>query len=599
LSHIGIGFHQAAQDSIGRLRGFFIALSTQMVDFAVLFARLGHFFYIGEGINAALRTTVPGSVDDALQGLGSSLSAEYETVRDGVLDGQDSLQQAGASANGTLVSEPSQDLLLLTVSDDQPIASTLELAVLELIKQMEDNSQSLDASTVIASVAYDATNTGNGVVLVSSKRTDGRSCYLAYGEEIDVRADSVVDGEASFSIVGEPLIDPLMPTWPGGSGADANATGKTASSTDNLAINGTFEESDDQSAHLPEGWIAPTATLGTTLKMGSVEVQTVIMSGTPTSGYYLLHWVNAAGQQQTTVPLACDAGESTVQTALQALAGLEDVTVATTGTSPNYTHTITFTGVTNPAQLTSTDNTSGGTHAIAHATSTAASANVMRGARSVEFDSDGSQLTTILRPVALTALEQYAFCAFFKTDTAPAAGVFTIDLVDGIAGNTINDQQGVANSFTVDATVLTTTFVAKTGVFRTPAIMPAQVYLRIRISTAVTNTSSVFVDEVYLGVMTEAYTDGPSLTIFNGSTDWLAGDLATITVSQDRAGMVHEWLDRILALRESRLLFPVASGGGETIYDSLVAAAPATDSLEFENGDSFIFEDGASFLLET
>jgi hypothetical protein len=568
------------------------------VDITTLFTRLGKFFFCGQGLNTALATTVPAAVDAALAGLGSSLPAQYEEVRDTILDGQTNIQRSGSTANGALISEPAQDLILLTVSDDVPSASTIELAVLELIRQFEEQGQTVDAATVGSSLVYDSANTGNGVAIVSTKRGDGKVCLFSYAEDIELEVTDVTDGVATFTARGEPLIEPLMPTWPGGSGADATTVGKTAASADNLVTNGTFEANDTQSVHLPQGWIAPTATLGTTLKMGSVEVQTVVISGTPTGGFYVLHWVNSAGQQQTTVPLAFDAGESDVQTALRALVGLEEITVATTGTSPNYTHTITFTGVTNPAQLTATSALTGGAPVITPSTTTAGSANVFRGARSVEFDSDGSQLTTIMVPVALTALTQYACCAFMKTDSAPAAGVLTIDLVDGVGGTVLQDDQQVTSSFTVDATALTTSFVAKTGVFRTPASMPAQVYLRIRISTAVSNTSSVFIDEVYLGPMTELYTDGPSIAIFDGSTDWLERDLITLAITNDRAGLLHEWSDRVLSLRENRQQFPVDTGGTETIPDSL-AAAYSEDTLLAEDDSELLTESGDTIDIES
>ena len=71
------------------------------------------------------------------------------------------------------------------------------------------------------------------------------------------------------------------------------------------------------------------------------EVETVTIGGTPTSGHYHLTY-NAL----TTGEIAYDATAATVQTALRLLAGLGSVTVATTaGTTPNFTHAVTFTGV--------------------------------------------------------------------------------------------------------------------------------------------------------------------------------------------------------------------------------------------------------------
>lgn len=97
------------------------------------------------------------------------------------------------------------------------------------------------------------------------------------------------------------------------------------------------------------------------------EVQTVAVSGTPTSGHYTIQW-----GAFSTKPIAYDAGSATVQAALREIPGLEFIEVSSSGTTPNYTHTVTFTGVTSdPAQMTSTSALAGGVPVIAHATTTA------------------------------------------------------------------------------------------------------------------------------------------------------------------------------------------------------------------------------------
>jgi hypothetical protein len=113
------------------------------VNFTTLFTRLGHFFYIADGLNTNLGTTEPTRVNAALTGLGSSLDSKYEAVRDSVLGGLTGLQQAGASANGALVQQPAQSLILLTVQDDTPVATNLDAAIRELIRQMIVASESL------------------------------------------------------------------------------------------------------------------------------------------------------------------------------------------------------------------------------------------------------------------------------------------------------------------------------------------------------------------------------------------------------------------------------------------------------------------------
>ena len=564
------------------------------IDFDTLFRRIGNFLQTGDSIGAALGTETPIDVDGSLQGLGDELPTRYEAVRENVLRALESLQAAGGSAVASLVDAPVRQLVLLTISDDSPLASTEDLAIRELIRQMEAAGETLAASTVSSSLDYGSANIGTGKAVASTKRADGKVAQFILAEDILAQVTSLnSDGTAVFSLFTEPSVAPQMPTWPKGSGVDGSITSKRASSADNLLANGDFETEDDNESNLPTGWLAPVATLGTTLKLSSIEEQTVAISGTPTGGYYTLSWVNGSGQTQTTATLSFDATASDVQTALQALTGLEGITVESTGTSPDFTHTITFTGVTNPAQLTSTSALTGGTPAINHATSTAGSANVLRGARSVEFDSDGAELTTLMFPVAIDPSTSYAVNVFLKADVVPAAGILSIDLVNGVGGSIISDDEGTANAYDVNAaSAITTAWQGFPGVFRTPAVLPGQAFLRIRISTAVTSGSSIFLDEAYFGPIDELYIDGPSLAIFDGATDFELNDRITLTTANSRAGDIHEWMGRIFSLRENRLIFPTTVAGMETINDDWAAGVLLT-----EEGETLLTEESEPLLL--
>ena len=173
----------------------------------------------------------------------------------------------------------------------------------------------------------------------------------------------------------------------------------------------------------------------------------------------------------------------------------------------------------------------------------------------------------------------------------PAAGVLTVDLVDGVGGTVLVDDQGTANSFTIAATGLTTSWAAQTGFFRTPATLPPVVYFRVRISTAVSSGSSVYIDEAMLFEADELYTDGLAVSVIEGPAEWEPDDRAVITTTNDWAGLLHEWLDRVFGLRESRLLFPTS--GSPTINDDLALSA-----LLAEDGASLLTEASETILLD-
>lgn len=90
---------------------------------------------------------------------------------------------------------------------------------------------------------------------------------------------------------------------------------------------------------------------------GVNEVQTAVITGTPTGGSFTLTF-----NGETTAAIAYNANAAAVQSALLALSNLDTGDVVVTGTNPNFT--ITFGGnyaSANPPQITATPSLTGGT----------------------------------------------------------------------------------------------------------------------------------------------------------------------------------------------------------------------------------------------
>ncbi len=107
-------------------------------------------------------------------------------------------------------------------------------------------------------------------------------------------------------------------------------------------------------------YVGPYSTLAiTALTDGGIvsEVQTVVISGSPTGGTYTLTF-----NGQTTGAIAYNANAATVEAALEALSNLAPADVTVTGAAPTYT--VTFGGVyagLNVPQMTTTPSLTGGT----------------------------------------------------------------------------------------------------------------------------------------------------------------------------------------------------------------------------------------------
>jgi hypothetical protein len=178
---------------------------------------------------------------------------------------------------------------------------------------------------------------------------------------------------------------------------------------------------------------------------------------------------------------------------------------------------------------------------------------------------------TTATPVALTA---YAV-NFFAREVAGtvSGGILTVELVDDL-GVVINDEQGVANSFTLTLSSLSTSWAAANGVFRIPEEPPDVMRLRFRVSTALAG-DDVLIDSVCLARLTPAYAGGFSLAVFSGTTPFVVGDGWDVTAANNRSGenylgTFQALFDRLFGMRGLNLLLP--SSGTPTQPDTKITS---------------------------
>jgi len=544
---------------------------------AGLFDVLGKVFHAMQVIADASGTTVRDEIQDIV--------TQHENVADdldlnAIIAGVSSIADDHDSSAGTSMASLQQvarDYLVEVVHDDNPLSSkTYTTALSELRTQMLANSESFDASAVTATVATVGSMAGNGVLVATVTRGDGLLQQTAYAETCTV--ELTIDGSVGFTVTGEATtVSELDLSWPAGSGVTNTLTAIAPAGS--LITAGNFDTLSSLDSNVPAGWIASVAQPGTTVKMTTPEQQTVAITGDPSGGYSLLHYVDAAGKTQTTEQIAYNATAATVQSRLRVLAGLASVTVTETGTSPNVTHTVTFLGTGGDvAMLTSSNHLTGGVSpTLTHAESVAGTPQVYAGSYALLFDSDGSELTQLDHAVAVDSETAYALNVFLTVAATAVSGVLQFSLVDGISGTVINDSQGNANTISVNVSDLTTAWQsldaaqAAEPIFRLPAVVPDLVYLRMRISTAPPSGTKIYFDHLAMVAMAELYNGGPLAAIFTGSDAYRVGDEYSLTVTNDRAGLLHEWLARTFDLAGNQMLLPVDSTGGETIPDSVVS----------------------------
>lgn len=191
----------------------------------------------------------------------------------------------------------------------------------------------------------------------------------------------------------------------------------------------------------------------------------------------------------------------------------------------------------------------------------------LAGTKAIEFDGDGSNLTQIRQDIAggVEARTPFAVGFFAKVDVVPAAGVLTIDLYDGT--NVIQDDQGNNQSFTVSLPVLTTDWLGIGRLFRIADPKPENVYLRIRLSTALSNTTSLFLDNFTAVDAERSYAGGPFAAVIAGGTEFAADDTFGIDVANNRASVYQEAFEVLIGTPELGQIIP--TDGSPTITNSL------------------------------
>ena len=555
-----------------------------------LFNIQGKAFKALNALNTARLTTIPAAVEAYLTQYelwAESDDLDFVQAMEGLPTATAAWQSTGNSLCSS-VGRTVERMLIEAVQadDDRPVKSLID-SLEYVIAQMEADGDYVDPSAVTFTLTAAAGNVGDVVIAYTAKRGDGLVQANAYGEDVLV---DVTSGGASPTVRFRGEIaesNRYSQAWPAGSGSSVSVSATVGSAS--LLVNGDFE--DETIANSPDEWIVGVGTPGTTLIGTDTCVQTVTISGTPTGGSYLLEWTDKQGVTRATDTLAYNATAATVQAALREIPGLEEVTVTAAGTSPNYTHTVTFAGDGvhgSVSQLTSVSHLTGGTPSIAHATTTVGNAGAYRG-KALEIVGDGAQLTTLYHALTLSAETVY-FCHLrairgpvrdgsSSSSAGAVTGTLVVDVVQEIGGDALTDPAGNAQTLTIPLDGLSDVeHESKWFSFRLALSVTYPVYLRVRLTEAISAGDSIFLDDIAVVAGTRLYAGGPYVATFagrvppvghsNGKAD--GADSWTLAVANDRGGAVQEWYNRVFDMASKDLLLPT-TGDGTNIPDSVLA----------------------------
>lgn len=204
------------------------------INFDTLFARIGKFCYVAQQLDnvaaAALVTNLRAAEEE--------LDTEQHDFQQDVLGTLEQSLDQQLSTIGSMITQlvgvPVQNLIIETVHLDTPLVSkNLDAALAVLIEQMDDQAESVDASTITTSITYGENssssgtgdNWGNGFIFLCTKRGDGQVNQFIVAETIRCEITAVSSGgTATWTLQGEPTQPLTNPLWPGGSGTNRTLT---------------------------------------------------------------------------------------------------------------------------------------------------------------------------------------------------------------------------------------------------------------------------------------------------------------------------------------------------------------------------------------
>jgi hypothetical protein len=440
---------------------------------------------------------------------------------------------ANSTSSATTIPSVVQNLIsndiITAVQADRPQLGTVTIqqAIDEVESQMIAAGSSIQKNVTSATAAFPASKP---CFAVTNLRANGTATEVCFAETF-----LCTPSGNRLLINGTSVDNPISSDWPGGSGSRLTLT---TTPSGGFVVNGVFDDIDPLVANKPASWTVLVGTIGTTLSVTDYETQIVTVAGSPVSGYYTLTLSDADGNQQTTAPIPFNGTNSQVSTAIRSVSGFEAVAVDTTGTGPNYTHTIKFNNLPGdiPAIVPNNFlNTGTVTQTNGAAVDTSGLANT-----ALVFTGNGSQLTSIEQPLfGLSASQQYGFHVRLKR-TAGATGIIAFRLIDG-TGAVINDAASTANSLSVNLTsVGSSSYTAHTAFFRMPANLPSVVKLQCVVTTAISNTGKLYLDEMTIASPTSIGATGLSAILFSHPKPILPTDSYTLSTANNLAGRIQK-----------------------------------------------------------
>ncbi|MEC7115106.1 MAG: hypothetical protein VXW76_00880 [Actinomycetota bacterium] len=543
------------------------------LNFTTFFTKFGHAVYSAKNL---LQNTGPDQ-DTVIQSFVNDFDSESLDVKntiDGLIPNFRQSQAQARQAVSNVIVTPMRAFMTQEVKEDLGKSVSFNEAITEFLDQLDATGNTVESSTTSSSVTAGGGNVGDGQLFISTKFYDGTDSQLLIDEDLLLTCTTVdQDGNRTFTGKGDEAYAKLDGNYPGGTGRSYSITQYRLdnSNVDNLLFTSNFSTADAYATSQPASWIAYDA--DATGSLTNYVTQDIEITNSPTGGYYNIVLYEKGGTKQlVSENISYAANGASVQASLRKLPGYSEVTVTSTGTSPNFTHTITFVGTEYAYAAVVREFLTGGSGAPYSVVSALVTDGEFRTAgRSLKIDGDGSEQTDYYQKIELSKDTVYFAHALIKETATITSGTLNLSLVDSPAGTVLQDRQGNNNTGSVTLSSLSAGWNHFGVFFRTNNDLPESVYLRLNCATAIDASGTLCVDTVRLLPAAQFYNGGPYYCLFEGDTNFELNDTFTIAVNNNYSGEIQQWFDRIYDVRNFRRQLP--HSGSPTYADTLITAS--------------------------
>lgn len=543
------------------------------LNFTTFFTKFGHAVYSAKNL---LQNTGPDQ-DTVIQSFVNDFDSESLNVKnaiDGLIPKFRQSQSQARQAVANVIVAPMRAFMTEEVREDLGKTVSFNEAMTEFLDQLDASGNTVESSTVSSSVTAGGGNTGDGELFISTKFYDGTDSQLLINESLLLTCTSVdQDGNRTFTGKGDEAYAKLDGNYPGGTGRNYSITPYRLnnSNVSNLITTANFSTADTYATSQPANWLAYDA--DATGSLTNYVTQDIEITNSPTGGYYNIVLYEKGGTKAlVSENISYAANGDSVQASLRKLPGYSQITVTSTGTSPNYTHTITFVGVEYAYAAVVREFLTGGSGSPYSVVSALVTDGDFRTAgRSLKITGNGTEQTDYYQKITVEKNTVYFAHALIKETTAITTGTLALSLVDSPGGTVLQDIQGNNNTSSVTLSTLAAGWNHFGVFFRTSNDLPESVYLRLNCPTAIDASGVLCVDSIRMLTAAQFYSGGPYYCMFEGDTNFELNDTFTMAISNDYSGELQQWFDRIYDVRNFRRQLP--HSGTPTYADTLITAS--------------------------